>query len=276
LWFEPAREKTRGCAARHRGLGRVAASRRAMGCIPSIIAEARCTVEQVLQNRHAQPPASTLGRKRPEHFTIRLHKGASDALGASLGSVPTGAVVYCVEEGHVLDRWNKENPDAAVRPGFVIEQVNGVGGYWPLLEELRRSGPLEVRVSTVPPQAAGPNWFEDIATMGKTFELASDKSPFMVRLPSVASQDEKVFTSFPSVVACAAGIDQCAICLEGVGPDEVLTELPCKHAFHPLCAARWLARSDSRCASKSHSCPLCCRKMVNTRDGVVAVDAETS
>ncbi|CAK0849224.1 unnamed protein product [Prorocentrum cordatum] len=246
-----------------------------MGCIPSVIAEARCTIEQVLQNRRAQPLASVLERKCPEHFTIRLHKGVGDALGASLASVPTGAVVYCVEEGYVLDKWNKENPDAAVQPGFVIEQVNGVGGYWPLMKELSRSGPLEVRVSTVPPQSAGPKWFEHVATMRRKLEVATDKSPFMVRLPSEASQDEKVLTSFPSVVACEAGIDQCAICLEGVGPDEVLTELPCKHIFHPLCAARWLAQSGSRCVSKRHTCPLCCRKMVNTRDGVVAVDAET-
>ncbi|CAK0808190.1 unnamed protein product [Prorocentrum cordatum] len=193
-----------------------------MGCIQSVAAEARCKIEQVLEDRHARPPAGAPGRGRPERFTIRLHKGAADALGASLGMVPTGALLYSVEEGCVLDRWNKANPDAAVLPGCVIEQVNGVGGYWPLMEELRRSGPLEVRVSAVPPQSAGPNWFEDVAKIGREMGI-TDKSPFMVRLPSEASQGEKVFTSFPSVVACAAGIDQCAICFEDVGSDEVLT-----------------------------------------------------
>ncbi|CAK0813257.1 unnamed protein product [Prorocentrum cordatum] len=159
-----------------------------MGCTPSALAEARCTTEQVLQGRPARPPAGAAGRERPAQFTIRLHKGAGDAIGASLGDVPTGAVLYCAQEGGVLDRWNKENPDAAVRPGFIIEQVNGVRGYWRLLDELRGPGPLDVRVSTVPPPSAGPNWFE---TMAKKIELSKDRSQFMVRLPTEASQDEK-------------------------------------------------------------------------------------
>ncbi|CAK0827527.1 unnamed protein product [Prorocentrum cordatum] len=60
--------------------------------------------------------------------------------------------------------------------------------------------------------------------MGRKIELSND-APFVVRLPPEASQGDKVLTSFPSVVACAAGVDQCAICLEEVGPAEVLTEL---------------------------------------------------
>jgi len=110
--------------------------------------------------------------------------------------------------------------------------------------------------------------------MARKMELSKDRSPFMVRVPSQASQDEKVFTSLLAVVAGTVGVDQCAICLEDVGPDEVLTEFPCKHAFHALCAARWLTQSASQC-SKEHSCPLCCRKLVSTGEGVVAVDAET-
>jgi hypothetical protein len=244
-----------------------------MGCSAS--ADGRYASEQLPQGRHGRPLAGIAECEHPKWFTIRLHKGAGDAIGASLGDVPTGAVLYCAQEGGVLDRWNRENPDRAVLPGFTIEEVNGVTGYWRLLEELRRPGPLDVKISTEPPKSAGPNWFEDIAAMARKIELSKDRSPFMVRLPSQASHDEKVFTSLPGVVACTAGFDQCAICLEDVGPDEVLTELPCKHAFHPLCAARWLAQSSSQCGSKRHSCPLCCRKLVNTHEGVVAVDAET-
>ncbi|CAK0899685.1 unnamed protein product [Prorocentrum cordatum] len=249
------------------------AAPRQMGCTPSAVAEAGCATEQGLPGRPARPPAGAAGRECPEQFTIRLHKGAGDAIGASLGDVPTGAVLYCAEEGGLLDRWNKENPEAAVQPGFIIEQVNGVRGYWGLLEELRGPGPLHVRVNTVPPPSAGPNWFEDIATMAKKIE--QDRSPFMVRLQSEALQDEKVFKSLHEVVACEAGLDQCSICLVDVGPNEVLTELPCKHAFHPLCAARWLVQSSAQSGPNRNSCPLCCRKLVGTRDGVVAVDVGT-
>jgi len=210
-------------------------------------------------------------------FTIRLEKEPGGAIGASLGNVPTGAVVFCAQEGGVLDGWNKENPDKAVQPGFIIEEVNGVSGYWPMLESLRMSRELVVKIAMVPPTSAGPTWFEDIAALAKQFEQSDSGSHFLLRLPQqdpTNSTDEKTFAGLPSVVASMAGVDQCAICLEDVSSEEVLTQLPCHHAFHPLCAARWLSQCSTQCASRKHSCPLCCRQMVNTQEGVMAVEAE--
>jgi hypothetical protein len=152
-----------------------------------------------------------LGAKRdhPQQFAIRLHMGADDEFGASLGEVPTGgAVLYCAQEGGVLDRWNKENPDKAVRPGFTIVEVNGITSYWRLVEELRRGGALDVKISTVLPKLAGPFWFEDIAAMSRKIELSKERDSFMTRLPSQTSQEEKLFSTLPRVIACTAGFDQ--------------------------------------------------------------------
>lgn len=210
---------------------------------------------------------------------IRIEKGAGGAIGASLGSVPMGAVLFSIQEGGVLDRWNKENPDEALRPGFIIEEVNGVSGYWRMMESLRKSGSLVLKIATVPPKSAGPSWFEDIAAISRSVGRSDAGSALMLRLPQqdpTSPPDGKEFTSLPNVVASTVGVDQCAICLEDVGPEEVLTQLPCHHghAFHSLCTARWLSECSSQCVSKRNSCPLCCRQMVHTQKGVVAVEAQ--
>lgn len=50
----------------------------------------------------------------------------------------------------------------------------------------------------------------------------------MFRLTPQTSQDdsENKLISLPSVVASTAGFDQCAICFEDVGPDELLAQFP--------------------------------------------------
>mmetsp|Transcript_102153 Transcript_102153/g.289268 ORF Transcript_102153/g.289268 Transcript_102153/m.289268 type:complete len:257 (+) Transcript_102153:84-854(+) len=237
------------------------------------------SAEQVPARGPECPREDGAGRELPKNFTIRIHKGDGDVIGATLGIVSTGAVLISTQEGGVFDRWNRDNPDRVVQPGFIIEEVNGVGGYWRLLEVFRHSnsGAFEVRIATLPPQSFGPTWFEDIAEIARNLERCETKSSFMVQLPQQDpdSPDGNVFTSLPSTTAGAAGVDQCAICLEDVAPEEHITQFPCKHAYHTLCAARWLAQGAARRGPKRHSCPLCCRKLVSTRDGVVAVDAET-
>jgi hypothetical protein len=216
-------------------------------------------------------------RVPPQHFTIRIHKGAGNPIGASLASAPTGAVLLNIQDGGVLDGWNKENPDKAVRPGFIFEEVNGVGRYWSLLESLRQSATPVIKIATVPPKSAGPNWFNDIAALSTTIEQSDTRGPVMIQLPQqdpTSSPGKKVFASLPSVVARTAGFDQCAICLEDVGPEEELTLFPCNHAFHSLCAARWLSQCASQGGSKGHSCPLCCRKLVYAGEGITAVEAD--
>jgi len=211
----------------------------------------------------------------PKRLTVPLHKGQGDTVGVTLGSARTGAVIYRIQEGGAIDRWNKSNPGLVLRPGFIIEEVNGVNGYWNLLEVLRSAEMLVCRVSTEPPPTASAGWFDEAADIAKRIDNTPTKGPFMLRLrpegPEQGQAERRPeFSSLPAVQAGDAGIDRCAICLQDVAPHESLVQLPCKHAFHDLCAARWLAQTSFyRSGDRRQSCPLCCRRMVGTPQGVV-------
>merc|ERR1712227_753936 len=79
---------------------------------------------------------------RPD-FVIKLYSSARDpeaGLGVGLGSTifnkEQGAVIFNVLPDGPLARWNRDNPEQMVEPGFTIIEVNGVTGYWPILEEV--------------------------------------------------------------------------------------------------------------------------------------------
>jgi hypothetical protein len=187
-------------------------------------------------------------------------------MGASLGNTDKGAVIFDIQERGLLHRWNLANPDSMVCPGFIITEVNGVTGYWPLLDEIKRQGVLSMVISATPPKNAGPRWFQEIEEMGKSFEKQqqlsgqSNHSPFMIRLGGA-------FSSLPSARAGDCDVDQCAICLEDVDADEQLVQLPCKHAFHSVCAARWLTQAGAHAQGKRQCCPLCCQKVLGASEG---------
>ncbi|CAK0840792.1 unnamed protein product, partial [Prorocentrum cordatum] len=157
------------------------------------------------------PAARAAGRER----SLTLHAWEGDVLGAALGMTDTGAVILNIREGGLLDGWNEANPKERVYPGLVITGVNGARGYWAIVESLKRPGVLTLTVSDQPPPTAGPKWFEDIAAMGRSVVPQEDG-------PSADS----LFSSLPNVVAGDGGVDQCSICLDDIGPDEVLVELP--------------------------------------------------
>lgn len=218
------------------------------------------------------------GEARESEWSLTLHKREGDVLGVGLGNASTGAVIFNIPEGGLLDQWNAANLPRRLYPGQVITEVNGVRGYWAILEELQGPGELNLRISDQPPAHAGPRWFEDIAAMGRSLEKqnrdsGSGGSSFMLRLRQEGPNAACQFSSLPNVVAGECGVDQCAICIDDVGPDDSLLLLPCNHAYHPLCVARWLTQGAS-CGSSKHSCPLCCRRMVNSREGIVAVGAD--
>jgi hypothetical protein len=202
-------------------------------------------------------------------FKVIVDKLPGDLLGAGLGNTDKGAVVCNLHEGGLLDGWNKANPQQLVRPGFIITEVNGVMGYWDILDEFRKPGALNMKVSGTPPENSGPNWFKEIEEMGRKFQSQGGKSSFMLRLQSRDPGAHKInnFCSFPTVRASECGIDQCAICIEDVGPDDQLVQLPCNHAFHGSCAARWLMQSGKHAQGKRQCCPLCCRKVFGTAAG---------
>lgn len=202
-------------------------------------------------------------------FKVTVDKRPGDLLGVGLGNSEKGAIIFNIHEDGLLHGWNKANPQQLLRPGFIIKEVNGVTGYWDILDEFRKPGVLIMEVSGTPPENCGPNWFEEIEAMGKKFESQGDKTSVMVRLqprdPGAAKNNE--FCSFPTVPASECGVDQCAICIEDVGPNDQLAQLPCKHAFHGNCVARWLVQAGKHAQGERQCCPLCCRRVFGTADG---------
>merc|ERR1719188_2684613 len=144
---------------------------------------------------------------------------------------------------------------------MIIAEVNGISGYWLILEELRRPCVLVMKVTATPPKNAEPNWYEQIADMGRQLEAQDGQSSFMLKLQPQDGSKSETFSSLPTIRAGDCGVDQCAICIDDIQPDETLVQLPCGHAFHALCAARWLTQAGKHSRGKRQCCPLCCRKV---------------
>ena len=45
---------------------------------------------------------------------------------------------------------------------------------------------------------------------------------------------------YVSCVSFAADNAECSICLAAYGLDEIIAEIPCKHAFHTQCLVTWM------------------------------------
>jgi len=205
----------------------------------------------------------------PLEWKLQLHRRQGDVLGAGLGNTDKGAVIFDIQENGLLNKWNRDHDLHPLRPGLIITEVNGITGYWDILGELQKPGILNIKVTAEPPWNAGSNWFQDITEMGKRFQdmARGGKSPFMLRLKQEDPGAKPKFSSLPTVRAGDCGVDQCAICIDDVAPDESLVQLPCGHAFHALCAARWLTQAGRHSQGKRQCCPLCCRKVLSSPGG---------
>ncbi|CAK0812638.1 unnamed protein product, partial [Prorocentrum cordatum] len=143
-----------------------------------------CRARAACELPEEMPLALTCGRRRshpdalgslarPSEATgkpewgLTLHKQEGDTLGVGLGNTSTGAVIFNIPEGGLVARWNEAN-QRRLYPGQIITEVNGVRGYWPILEELSRPGVLALTISNTrrrtrcragsrisPPRAAG-------------------------------------------------------------------------------------------------------------------------
>lgn len=219
--------------------------------------------------------ASSRAETPSQDFDVAVQKRPGDVLGAGLGNTSKGAVIMSIQQGGLLASWNQANPEESrLRPGHIITECNGIAGYWAILEQIKKPGMLDMKVSSTPPSSAGRTWFEDIARMGRDLETssASSKGSFMLKLqPQDPSTKNHTFSSLTTARAGDCGVDQCAICIDDLSPEDPVVQLPCKHAFHAQCAARWLMQAN--CSNgKCQCCPVCRRKIVSTADGGIAAE----
>jgi len=78
---------------------------------------------------------------------------------------------------------------------------------------------------------------------------------------SKAKALRSVFDRLPTVNPGASGMSECVVCQEDFDPQQLLTQLPCEHAFCTSCISRWMLQCKNEC-------PLCARPI--TKENVLA------
>jgi len=82
-------------------------------------------------------------------------------------------------------------------------------------------------------------------------------------VPKNGTAPQSLVARLPAVFARDCGVTKCHVCLAELPPLTRLVQLPCRHAFHPECASRWLTQFNA-------SCPLC-KLPIKRADDVNAV-----
>jgi hypothetical protein len=173
-------------------------------------------------------------------FHVELLKTEGTPLGVLLKQVGTDVVIISVATSGAIKDWNEKNPSMEVRPGDRITAVNGVKeGYYQMAAELWKVGQIG---------------FDVKRDLSRVFQIARTKSrTFLVEhaatgghLPLCCPVDQ-----FPHASAGELDATECAICFDDYdSPNTRVVVLPCKHSYHPVCAARWFCQG-------SRKCPLC-------------------
>mmetsp|Transcript_381 Transcript_381/g.1310 ORF Transcript_381/g.1310 Transcript_381/m.1310 type:complete len:225 (+) Transcript_381:70-744(+) len=147
-------------------------------------------------------------------------------------------VITSLGKNGSMHMWNQQHPDQEVLPGDIILSVNGISGeFWDVAAEIWKVGEMTIEVQKA--QYPGANL---------------RRSSSRVYLESETSKGTPLHGPVDGFKHICAeercDVAECAICLEEFEAQDRMVQLPCKHVFHPLCAARWLARGRGEC-------PLC-------------------
>mmetsp|Transcript_30982 Transcript_30982/g.70911 ORF Transcript_30982/g.70911 Transcript_30982/m.70911 type:complete len:210 (-) Transcript_30982:101-730(-) len=180
-----------------------------------------------------------LMRANSRVVTVHITKVEGVPLGLAFMSRCGGVLITSVGVDGCLQEWNEAHPGDEVLPGDMILSVNGVADeFWAIAAEVWKTGEVVMEVQKASSMCS-------IRRSGSRMYLERDgvksKAPLhgpVDHLPHICAGES----------SCNAS--ECAICLEDFDDETRVVELPCKHVFHPLCAARWLARGTAQC-------PLC-------------------
>jgi len=249
-----------------------------MGCQPSTfdISEGLVSTATVLtpptNNDDERSQSTDIGERLAagpqDLFSMRLERKLCEELGLDVGNTAgnkVGAVILNIWEHGVLSEWNKNNPENPLKVGHIIVEVNQARGFWDIFENLGKVGTLEMTIQRDPPRDG---WYDEVSHLGQALQQRGSSGSLSLRLNSRSKKDRgsventaEALTCLPKVRAADCGVTDCSICLCEVNPHDQLVQLPCKHAFHAVCAARWLTRSARR------SCPLCQQTILDQGSG---------
>lgn len=177
-------------------------------------------------------------------WTVVLQKEEGVPLGAALKKKDGYSLITAISLAGKIKNWNDAHPDKEVRPGDKIVGVNGeVSGHWDMAQSLWRVGPVSLQVER---DLSEPCYV--CHTHSRTFLSGMEGSSKNYKSIKLASPVDEL----PYSCAGDCKQEECAICLEDYTDASTrLVVLPCNHAFHPQCAARWFSQHHAR------YCPLC-------------------
>lgn len=163
-------------------------------------------------------------------FLVTLSKPPQTPSGFSIRYNDEVLLVTRVWEDTPMDTWNREHPTRQVVYGSHVTSVNGKRNIPEMIIALQESCNIRMEVA------------RSLETELLDEMISRDKKMWN---PLV----EEVFNSLPERHCNCCKNTSCAVCLEDFD-DEMVLQLPCKHAFHRDCISVWLLNRSTRC-------PLC-------------------
>ncbi|XP_048875796.1 E3 ubiquitin-protein ligase Praja-2 isoform X1 [Brienomyrus brachyistius] len=156
-----------------------------------------------------------------------------------------------------------DTPSRFVHPGlFMLDGNNNLeddssvsedlDAEWRRLDDLGDGFGMAQAISFVDPQLLTYMALEERLAQAMEVALAHLESLAMDVEPAHPPASEDVIDCLPPITVMEDyhGKEQCcAICCSEYVKDEIVTELPCRHAFHRRCVTLWL--------QKSGTCPVC-------------------
>jgi len=200
-------------------------------------------------------PVTVIETLPPDELHVEVVKGSGAVLGVDFREKEGYAVIHSLAGHGLIWDWNLRNPSKKVVIGDTLCAANDASGsYWDVLAELRKTGPMHLVLlrgarakRQRPPlsaesrelvqmqfRALRPEDYERLTRLDETLE-PKDVVP------------EELVNTLPVHTADECGVTECHICLEDVTPDELMTRLPCGHAYHRHCVHMWLTQHHGHC-----------------------------
>jgi len=200
-------------------------------------------------------PMVAANARLPEELHVDVMKGSGTVLGAAIREKDGYAVIHSLAGNGLIWEWNLRNPSKKVVIGDTLCAANDASGsYWDVIAELQKTGPMHLVLlrgararRRRPPlseesrelvqlqfRALRPEDYERLSRLDESVERRGIVSEDVVNQLRVHRADE-------------CGAAECQICLEDAKPDELMTRLPCGHAYHRHCVHRWLTEYRGHC-----------------------------
>jgi hypothetical protein len=151
-----------------------------------------------------------------------------------------------LDESGSIGTWNKDNPDARVKIGDRIVEVNGItSDTTAMIQEMKYSDTCRLRVHCTADVEHQHRLMQFRTLRPEDFELLGLLDT--LNPPKHCGAPESLVASLPRVPASECHAQRCNICLDDFLSTALVTQLPCEHAFCTPCIKTWMTQYKSRC-----------------------------